>query len=351
MSTERIGVALIGVGMVAKTHVQALKDLCDDVVLRGVCARTAGAARSFADDATRILTDPVAVYTDVHDIAADPAVDLVGVLTPPNARLDLIEPLAKAGKAILLEKPIGRDLAEAQAVVAACAAAETPLGVFLQHRARAASVEAAARIQAGEFGALGLAEIAVPWWREQAYYDEPGRGTYARDGGGVLISQAIHTLDLALSLTGPVQEVRAMTGTTPFHRMEAEDMAVAGVRFAGGGLGWITASTASFPGRSESIVLHFERASLTLAEGALRIAWRDGRTEAAGAAAATGGGADPMAFTHHWHRDVWAAFIAQTMRRGLPPPISGHDALRVHALIDAMTRSAAEGCPIRMEES
>jgi predicted dehydrogenase len=121
---------------------------------------------------------------------------------------------------------------------------------------------AAAELGRGRcLGALGYAEIAVPWWREQSYYDEPGRGTYARDGGGVLISQAIHTIDLALSLTGPVAEVQAMTATTRFHAMEAEDVAVAGLRFANGAVGSLTASTASFPGGAEWIRLHFERAS------------------------------------------------------------------------------------------
>jgi predicted dehydrogenase len=198
-------------------------------------------------------------------------VDIALILTPPDARASVIAPLAKVGKAILLEKPMGRTLAEAEEVVTICEAAGVPLGVVFQHRMREASSRRARLCEGGSLGALGLAEISVPWWREQAYYDEPGRGTYARDGGGVLISQAIHTIDLALTLTGPVASVQAMTGTTPLHRMEAEDAAVSGLRFGNGALGWLTASTASFPGRSESITLHFEKASLHLAEGVLRV--------------------------------------------------------------------------------
>ncbi len=117
----------------------------------------------------------------------------------------------------------------------------------------------------GTLGRLGLAEIAVPWWRDQSYYDEPGRGTYARDGGGVLISQAIHTIDLALSLTGPVASVQAMTATTRFHKMEAEDMAVAGLRLSPRAP-WAASPPRppSFPGAAESIRLHFDAASLHL---------------------------------------------------------------------------------------
>ena len=90
--------------------------------------------------------------------------------------------------------------------------------------------------------------MRVPWWRPQTYYDEPGRGTLARDGGGVLITQAIHTLDLFLSLTPRVAEVAAFAATTPLHRMETEDIACAALRFANGALGTLDATTASYPG-------------------------------------------------------------------------------------------------------
>ena len=106
------------------------------------------------------------------------------------------------------------------------------LGIVLQHRFRAVAERLADRLASGALGTIAAVHIAVPWWRPQGYYDEPGRGTYARDGGGVLISQAIHTLDLALSLAGPVDEVVAVAGTTALHRMEAEDFVAAGIRFA-----------------------------------------------------------------------------------------------------------------------
>lgn len=167
----------------------------------------------------------------------------------------------------------------------------------------------------------------MPWWRAQSYYDEPGRGTLARDGGGVLISQAIHTIDLALSLTGPVARVQAMAATTRFHRMETEDYVSAGLRFKNGAVGSLVASTASFPGAAESILLHFDNASLRLASGLLHLDWRDGRQETfGGAAAGTGGGADPMAFTHEWHKGVFDDF-ADAISSGRPPVVTGEAAL------------------------
>lgn len=341
-AAETVGVAMIGTGMVARTHVLAIRDADVPVRLVGVLSRHPERASAFAEEAAERLGQDVEVFDTLGSICRDARVDVALILTPPDARRSVIEPLAGAGKAILLEKPVGRTLAEAQEVVALCEGAGVPLGVVFQHRMREASVAARRLVEGGTLGALGLAEISVPWWRQQDYYDEPGRGTYARDGGGVLISQAIHTIDLALTLTGPVSEVIAMTGTTPLHRMEAEDVAIAGLRFANGALGWLTASTASFPGAAEGITLHFEKASLRLAEGVLRVHWRDGRIETHGAAATTGGGADPMAFTHDWHTWVLEDFVRAVIA-GREPSISGRDALPAHELIHAITASAGAG--------
>lgn len=340
MNDTRLTAALIGVGMVARTHVAACADAAN-VDLRGVWSRTPARTVAFAQIASEITQSTVHVFEDLASVAASD-VDFAIVLTPPDARASIIAPLARAGKGILLEKPVGRTTEEAKEVIGICRNAGVGLGIVFQHRMRAASPTARERIATGQFGALGLVEIAVPWWREQGYYDEPGRGTYGRDGGGVLISQAIHTIDLALCLAGPVATVRAMATTTRFHRMEAEDFVVAGLHFGCGAVGSLTASTASFPGGAESITLHFDRASLRLQSGVLRVTWRDGREEVFGEDATTGGGADPMAFTHDWHRAIIEDF-AEALAEGRPPAVPGEAALAAHALIDAITRSASTG--------
>jgi predicted dehydrogenase len=325
--------------MVARTHLAALRAAAPRIRLKGVMARRMESARAFAEVAEG---EALEVYPDIAAVAADDEVNFVVIATPPNARVALVEPLARAGKHILLEKPVGRTSAEAEEVVRICDGAGVALGIFFQHRMRAASLKAAELVASGDLGALGLAEIIVPWWREQAYYDEPGRGSYARDGGGVLISQAIHTIDLALSLTGPVAQVQAMTATTRFHQMESEDFATAGLRFANGAVGSLVSSTASFPGAAETITLHFDKASLHLGSGVLTVRWRDGREDSFGATATTGGGADPMAFTHEWHQAIIEDF-ADALAAGRPPIASGHAALAAHHLIDAIVRSASEG--------
>jgi predicted dehydrogenase len=315
---------LIGAGMVAQTHVAACAD-ARQVIIHGIQSRNPDRARDLADRAEALIGERVQVYDSIDTVAADPVVDFVIVLTPPDARAAIVRPLAAAGKHVLLEKPMGRNGTEAREVVRLCREAGVTLGVVFQHRVRAASRKAAQMVANGDLGALGLVEIAVPWWREQA----------------------IHTIDLALSLTGPVKAVRAMAATTCFHDMEAEDFVTAGLEFANGAVGSLVASTSSFPGGAESITLHFDAASLRLQSGQLHVYWRDGQSEAFGVAGGTGGGAEPMAFTHAWHQNVIEDF-ADALIEGRTPAITGEDALAAHDLIDAITTSARTGGPTEL---
>lgn len=339
MPERKLGVAVIGAGMVSATHLHAIADLSDHLDLRGIWSR----------NPERAAKAGCRVYGSVDEVCADETVDFAIILTPPNGRVDIVTALARAGKHILMEKPVGRSSAEARKLTKICRDAGVTMGVVFQHRMREASLAAAQLVATGTLGALGLAEIDVPWWRDQGYYDEPGRGTRARDGGGVLISQAIHTIDLALSLTGPVHSVQAMAATTRFHRMETEDFVSAGLRFVNGAVGSLRASTASYPGGAESITLHFENGSIRLCAGILRIDWRDGRTEEIGAAGGTGGGADPMAFTHAWHQGVIADF-ADALRNNREPVVTGEIALQSHMLIDAIIASADLGAVVEIDE-
>ncbi|RLJ59251.1 putative dehydrogenase [Litoreibacter meonggei] len=325
---------LFGVGMVSDTHRLAL-EASSHARLTAVCARRPERAVAYAEE------HGISAVS-LAEACADPDLDFAIVATPPNARTEIINALVQAGKPILMEKPVERSLAAATAIVEHCEGASLPLGIVFQHRMREASRKLAEFIADGTLGQLALAEINVPWWRDQGYYDTPGRGTIAQDGGGVLITQAIHTLDLALSLTGPVTQVQAMARTTKLHRMEAEDTVAAGLDFANGAVGTLTATTASFPGGAESITLHCTNASARLKSGELHIHWQDGRTETHGANAATGGGADPMAFTHAWHQGVLDDFV-QAIETGRPPLVTGRAALKTHALIEALMESSLEG--------
>ncbi|SMX31583.1 Gfo/Idh/MocA family protein [Actibacterium lipolyticum] len=331
-------VVLIGCGMVASAYVESFRNLSDQMQLAGVLASTGDSGRAFLAQHAKHFPTARAYETLEEVIAAKP--DMAVVITPPNARVSIVRPLASAGIPILMEKPIERTFANAQELVEICA--DIPLGIMLQHRVRPSAKALRELLEARDLGPLGLVEIYVPWWREQAYYDEPGRGTLARDGGGVLISQAIHTLDLALQFTGPVKEVMAMRRTSTFHTMESEDFVSAGLTFENGAAGSLVASTATYPGRTEEIILHYANASVTLKSAELTVNWRTGQTDTIGAAVATGAGGDPMAFTSDWHQAVIADFI-DCIDSGATPAASGQSALAVHAVIEAITTSSTTG--------
>ncbi|MEM7472721.1 MAG: Gfo/Idh/MocA family oxidoreductase [Pseudomonadota bacterium] len=330
---------LVGLGMVADMHALSCLD-SDKVTLHGICARRQATAAAYAQKLLQSFGMEVRIYRDIAEIAADPEVDFVIIATPPSAREALIAPLVEAGKPILLEKPVARTLEEARKVVSICAG-RVPLGMVFQHQMRAGSEKLGELMPL--LGALHSVQIDVPWWRPQSYYDEPGRGTYAQDGGGVLLTQAIHILELALSLTGPAARVQAMARTSATHKMEAEDFVAAGVEFANGAVGVILATTANFPGATESITLNCAQGSAVLARGVLDIHWRDGRHGSFGAEDdGSGGGADPMAFKHGWHQAVIEDFVAAVLG-GQAPRVTGQKALQVHALIEALIRSSSAG--------
>lgn len=333
---QPLGIGIVGLGMVADIHARALAELGGVIEVRGVFSRDSARRAAFA------ARHGLPAAPSLEGLLADPKLEAILLLTPPDARLAIVEAAARAGKHVLAEKPLERTTAAATEIVELCERAGVTLGVVFQHRMRAAARALADLVRSDALGPLAAVQVALPWWRPQAYYDAPGRGTYARDGGGVLITQAIHTLDLVLSVTGPVAEVAVIAGTTRLHRMEAEDFVGAGLRFANGALGSLVATTAAFPGRPESIDLSFAAGSARLEGGTLVVTRLDGSSETVGSTAGTGGGADPMAFPHDWHRDIIADFAA-AIRSGRPPAVPGRTALEVHRLIDALARSAREG--------
>jgi predicted dehydrogenase len=334
--------AIIGLGMGIAPHAKGLLDLAGRAEVVCAVSRTEARCRAFAE------RFPFPTTTDVDAAIADPRTEAVLIATPPATHLDLVRRAAAAGKHVLLEKPIEIDTARSHALVEAAAQAGITLGMVLQFRFRETSRRLRALLDAGALGEVACANVAVPWWRPQAYYDEPGRGTAARDGGGVLITQAIHTLDLFQSLVGGVREVAAVAATTRAHRMECEDFAAAGLVLGNGAPGALLATTAAFPGAPERVELFGTAASAVLAGDALAIHHRDGSTETFGGSAGTpgsspgAGGADPMDFPHDAHRAVMTDFL-DALDEGRAPAVSGAEALKVHRLIDALLESAAGG--------
>lgn len=339
-------VAVIGLGMAVTPHAKSLVDLAQAgrVEVAGAWSRSAERRAAFA---ARFPSLPVT--GDLDGLIADETVTAALLVTPPNAREELVAKLAAAGKHILTEKPVERTTAAAARIVAACERAGVTLGVVFQQRFREGSERLRRLLTEGRLGELAAVQLAVPWWRPQgAYYDEPGRGTLERDGGGVLISQAIHSLDLMLSLAGPVAGVAALGGTSRMHRMETEDFVGAGLSFANGAFGSLVATTAAYPGGPERLVLTGTEGTATLEAGTLSLAYQDGRSERHGETVGSGGGADPMAFPYDWHKAMITDFLG-ALDEGRAPRVSGREALRVHRLIDALLLSARERRAVDVE--
>lgn len=305
------------------------------VAVKAVFSPSADRRRQFSDTFGFPAVESFQAIADDADISA------VLLLTPPNAREEFVAQLCEKGKHILMEKPLERTAEAAQGIANHCQQAGIRAGVMFQNRFRDGALHLAKRIAAGALGNLHAVQVNVPWWRDQAYYDEPMRGTYERDGGGVLISQAIHTLDLVYSLAGPVQEVAAISGTTPVHSMESEDFVGAGLRFSNGALGSLHATTAEYPGGLESIRLSGQQGSAVLTGGELRIDYTDGRTETVGEASSGGGSADPMAFSHEWHQRLIVDFL-DALDEQREPAATLSQALQSHYLIDALMLSARQ---------
>jgi predicted dehydrogenase len=343
MKKKRI--ALVGLGMAVGPHAKSLVDLADRVEVVTAISPSRQRRETFAERFRFPVGD------SLEPVLADPAIDAAAVLTPPNTHLEIVTRLARAGKHILLEKPLEVSSARAADLVEVCTAAGVSLGVVLQHRFKPAAERLAAVVGAGGLGQIVNASTLIRLWRPQSYYEEPGRGSLARDGGGVLLTQGIHTLDLLLSLVGPAVEVCGYATTSSLHRMETEDLVSAAVRFQSGAFGIIEATTAAYPGGPEHIELIGSMGTASLAGTALSIAYHDGRREALAADASAGGtGADPMAFPHDYHLGVWRDFLAALDERR-PPRVSGREALRVHLLIDALLAAGRSDRKVKVRSS
>jgi predicted dehydrogenase len=337
-------IALIGLGMAVTPHAKGLVDLADKVEVAYAYTPSEARRKAFGERFAFPLCDRL------ETILEDRTVDAVLVLTPANTHLDIARRCAEAGKHVLLEKPVEISTARAEELVAACRKAGVTLGIVLQHRFRPAGMRLAEILRSGELGAIVGCSTVIRLWRPQGYYDEPGRGTFARDGGGVLISQGIHTLDLMLSLAGPIAEVSGYATTTPVHRMETEDMVCAAARFENGAFGTIDATTAAYPGFLERIDLVCAKGTASLAGTALSVQFQDGRKEEIAPDQSAGGtGADPMAFPHDYHRSVMADFI-DAISTGREPKVTGEEALRVHRLIDALVAAGASGGTVKVAQ-
>ena len=330
-----IGVSVIGLGNALQPHARSLVDLADRVRVVWAAATSDARLKDIADRYGFPTT------TDIARAIEDPAVDAVLVLTPANAHLPIAQAAFAAGKHVLCEKPLEVSIERGEQLIAAGRRANRRLGICLQLRFRLGSRRLHEVLAEGALGEVQAATLMVPWWRPQSYYDEPGRGVRERDGGGVLITQAIHAVDLFRWLVGIERIEAAQVRTTALHRMECEDYASALVRLGNRAPGTIVATVAAYPGSPEWLQIIGSKGTARLEGGSLRLSFLDGREEVLADASGSGAGANVMSFSHEAHKAVLSDFL-DAIEQGRDPAVPGEEALATQRVIEGiLARGAA----------
>lgn len=338
-----VHVGLIGGGNISETHGRAALEIPGVSV-----AAVWGGNREKA--AALALRFGAAQYDTLDAFLSHRPMDLVAIGSPSGLHADHAVAAARGGLHVLVEKPIDVALERADALIAAADAADVALGVFYQDRFKPGVCRLKAIVDEGRLGRPLIVEARLPWYRPPEYYSASRwRGTRALDGGGALMNQGIHTVDLLLWLLGDVAEVQAVTATQ-LHRIEVEDTALATLRFRNGAVGTLFATTAAYPGYPRQIQVTGTLGSAALEQDEL-VRFESavpGADSAASPAAAVGASASsPVVADVGPHRAVLEDFLS-AIRERRPPRCDGRDARRSLALVRAIYDAAESRRPVEV---
>ncbi|QDU55584.1 Gfo/Idh/MocA family protein [Aeoliella mucimassa] len=344
-----IGFGMIGCGMISRFHYRALEDVRGAEMV-GCYDRNPDSAKKFADEVG------IVAYETLEEMLAASDVDAVSIGTPSGAHMEPAVQAAKAGKHVIVEKPLEITLKRCDKIIAACEKHDVKLGTIFPSRFHPASKTLKKAMDSGRFGRLTLGDAYIKWFRTQEYYDSGAwRGTWKLDGGGALMNQAIHTVDLLQWLMGDVLEISALTDTLAHERIEVEDVAVATLRFASGALGVIEATTAAYPGYLKRVEVHGLAGSASIEEEDIKT-WdfakarkSDEKIHAEMAERKSGGGgaSDPSAIGHHGHAMQFADFC-KAIKGGGTPAVDGPEGRKAVEIILAIYKSAQTGKPVKL---
>lgn len=340
MTQNELGFAILGAGMVAEYHLNAIQE-CADLGARLVGVGHYNPARY--DEISQRFGVPARSYDDV---LADPAVDAVCICTPSGQHAQETIAAASNGKHVLVEKPMALSLPDADAMIAACRANGVQLGVCLQRRAEPLFRRVHDAIHGGDLGEITLGVVTMPYYRDEPYYAQADwRGTWEMDGGGVLMNQGIHIIDLLLWFLGDPVDVHAFADSR--HRsVEIEDTAGAVLRFANGAVATITATVATEPGFPHRLEVYGTNGGIQI-EGESVLRW--GLADEAKATVEpwpvateqvdAGMAGDPRGISTSGHIAILKDFISG-IRRGEDPVIDGTEGRRSLATILAVYESS-----------
>ena len=339
------GFGIIGCGMIAEYHTRAINEIENARVIGAWSRNPANAAKV----AALAAGGGCATFTDLDRLLAQPGLDVVCICTPSGAHLEPAVQAARAGKHVVVEKPLEITLPRCDAIIDACDAAGVRLCTIFPSRFTPANRRLKEAIELGRFGRLTMGDTYVKWWRTQNYYDSGGwRGTWELDGGGALMNQAIHNVDLLGWLMGDVAAVTAMTACLAHQRIEVEDTAVAALHFKNGALGVIEAATSAYPGLLKRTEIHGDRGSarvdqddITLWEFQERVSSDNEIVAAmAGQTGFKAGASDPRGINHIGHRDQLLDFL-RAIDTGTDPIVDGREGRKSVEIIRAIYRSHA----------
>jgi predicted dehydrogenase len=331
--TQEIGFGLVGAGMIGKVHAEAIQ-LIPGARLVAVCGRDATKVAEFAAHYGAIA------YHDYAAFLAHPDLQVVNICTPSGLHAEQGIAAARAGKHILVEKPIETTLAKADALIEACDKAGVKLGVIFQSRFLPAVKRIKQALEENRLGKLMVCDAVVKWYRAPEYYADSWHGTLALDGGGALINQAIHTVDLLRWFAGPVDEAFAFKQALRYPHIEAEDTLVGSLRFASGALGLVQATTSVKPGFKRRVELSGERGTIILDGDAISV-W-DIEGEASGAsndAQLTDGSANPAAISNEGHR-LQIEDMVRAIRDERAPLLDGSEGRKSLEVVTALYEAA-----------
>jgi len=336
-----IQIGLIGAGNISQTHADAAAQI-EGARVVAVCGRTREHADRLAARAG------AAAYDDLERFLAYRPMDMVVIGSPSGLHAEQGIAAARHGLHVLTEKPIDTSTSRADRLIAEAARAGVTLGVIFQDRMKPDIARLKALIDAGRLGMPILASASVRWHRPLEYYKGSAwRGTQALDGGGALMNQGVHTVDLLLWLFGPVRRVFGKV-TTRLHAIEVEDTAVATLEFESGAIGTIEAATSAYPGYARRIELTGSEGTVRL-EGD-RLAAIDLRSPLSGdvvseVSAVSVAASSPVVSDISAHRAVFEDFIA-AIARGVPPMCDGAQGRASVAVIEAIYRSSSTEQPV-----
>jgi predicted dehydrogenase len=339
-----VGFGIIGCGMIAGFHAKAIADI------RG--AKLVACYDSFPASADRLAASTgCRAYHDLDEMLADERVDVVTICTPSGAHMEPGLAALKAKKHVIVEKPLEITLKRCDKLIDEAAKNGVVLSTIFPSRFHGPAREIRRAVENGRFGKLALGDAYVKWFRTQQYYDSGAwRGTWELDGGGALMNQAVHSVDLLTWFMGDVLEVSAHTATIAHERIAVEDVAVATLRFRNGALGVIEASTAAYPGYLKRIEISGSHGTAIMEEEDIK-EWKfekpNRRDEAIVASLAgktkTGGGAsDPSAIGHHGHTEQFKD-VLQAIKKGTKPMIDGPEGRKAVEVILAIYKAAETG--------